>query len=942
MPKSNRNVKAILSLAFVLGTAALLIAGVFALANFNAQSVQAAPIPPPEGYPKFLTSVMEVNPALAGTGGAVLEYRIELRNTGAYRAPNTTFTNPFPAHTSYSGGATASSVAQPQVNGGVLTWNGTVPFDGMVVITYGLTVDAAFSGTLLNEGVISQANAPEDVTVSAEAVITDDAILEISKTSLPELPGPGQPLTYTISVTNIGQPDNLDLTVTDNVPANTTLVLPVPGGNASPNHRQVTWTSNGLSLGTGETATFEYIVQVNAVTSGTVITNDAYQVTAAGLGGGAVVGEPVTTTVVDPVISLYKRIDPDPPGSNGNAIYSLTVLNTGSRATDLTITDEVPEEMDYVSGGDDYHNGVVSWSLDSLGTRETATFTFTVAIPDIAAVGVLNDVYEVCYGVICVPGVPLTSVVQGPTFEVEAWVDPIAKGPGGGNKPVTPTLVLRNLGPGSALDANVNLFFDRISVSDQDLIADTPGGLVTSFQTRPKCGDKCVSYGWTGDLGAGEVVTFTTLEGQSTIGGEEGTHYTATLVVTDVLGTYTTEPISGTAIGRITHLANLIPNKNAPPTIGRGELMTYTFNIWNSGLSTDEPPYPTLTDTVPVSVSLVSISDDGVSTVTDGHTVVSWTLPAVSTGEILQRSYVVEVDDDLISGTLIVNDNYRTTWYELEDGLVLSNTGETVTTTVLETGLVDSLKLVSPTFAAPGPDVVLTYFLHIANTSGNPLNNVHVFDDLPWEHSTYQRDAVASQGNLSDDIVSLDWHGDIPPNDEAVITFTVKVDPFFEGVITNTATIDDDSLLEPVVLTALAYITNDPVLRVHKSASPDPVQVGDQLEYTIRVSNLAQMATNLVLTDVLPANTTYVPGSATAGGISVGEHLAWEFPVLNPDESQTFKFRVTAGATREIVNAIYGVTSAEGASATGVPVVTRTFGRSWRYFPMLFLNTGSQ
>lgn len=941
MRKTNQTIKAVLSLALVFSAAGLLIVGVFAAANFSAQIAQAAPIPPPEGYPKFLTSIMEVNPPLAGTGGAVLEYRVELRNTGAYQAPNTTFTNPLPAHTSYSGGATASSGAPPQVNAGVLTWTGIVPFDSMVVLTYNLTVEAAFSGTLLNEGVITQADAPEPVTVSAEAVITDDAILEITKTSLPELPGPGQPLTYTISVTNIGQPDNLDLTVTDNVPDNTTLVLPVPGGTPSPNRRQVTW-NRSLALGTGESTTFEYSVLVNAVTSGTIITNDAYQVTATGLGSGPVIGEPVTTTVVDPVISLYKRIDPDPPGSNGTATYTLTVLNTGSRVTDLTITDEVPEEMNYVSGGDAYQNGVVSWLLDSLGTRETATFTFTVEIPDIAAVGVLNDLYEVCYGVICVPGVPLTSVVQGPTFEVEAWVDPIAKGPGGGNKPVTPTLVLRNLGPGSALDANVNLFFDRISVSNNDLIAYTPGGPVTSFQDRPKCGDKCVSYGWTGDLGAGEVVTFTTIEGQSTIGGEEGTHYTATLVITDVLGSYITEPISGTAIGRVTHLANLIPTKTAPPTIGRGQLMTYTFNIWNSGLSTDEPPYPTLTDTVPVSVSLVSISDGGLSADLDGRTVVSWTLPAVSTGEVLQRSYVVQVDDDLVSGTLIVNDDYRTTWYELEDGKVLSNTGETVTTTVLETGLVDSLKLVSPSFSAPGPEVVLTYFLHIANTSGNLLQNVHVFDDLPWEHSTYQRDAAASQGSLSDDIVSLNWQGDIPPNDEAVITFTVKVDPFYEGVITNTVTIEDDSLLEPVVLTALAYITNDPVLRIYKSAAPDPVEVGEQLEYTIQVSNLAQLATNLVLTDVLPANTTYVPGSATAGGKPVGEHLAWEFPVLSPGESQTFKFRVTAGATREIVNAVYGVTSAEGASATGVPVVTRTFGRAWRYFPMLYLNTGAQ
>ena len=36
-------------------------------------------------------------------------------------------------------------------------------------------------------------------------------------------------------------------------------------------------------------------------------------------------------------------------------------------------------------------------------------------------------------------------------------------------------------------------------------------------------------------MAVGDVITFTTIEGQSTIGGEEGTHYTATVVITDDL-----------------------------------------------------------------------------------------------------------------------------------------------------------------------------------------------------------------------------------------------------------------------------------------------------------------------------------------------------------------------------------------------------------------------
>ena len=97
-----------------------------------------------------------------------------------------------------------------------------------------------------------------------------------------------------------------------------------------------------------------------------------------------------------------------------------------------------------------------------------------------------------------------------------------------------------------------------------------------------------------GSLGHGEAVTVTTTEGQSTIGGEEGTHYTATVVITDSLSNMDTAPVTGTAYGKITHLANLIPIKSAVPVIGPGQLLTYTIRVWNSALSTDEPPPPML------------------------------------------------------------------------------------------------------------------------------------------------------------------------------------------------------------------------------------------------------------------------------------------------------------------------------------------------------------
>jgi uncharacterized repeat protein (TIGR01451 family) len=300
------------------------------------------------------------------------------------------------------------------------------------------------------------------------------------------------------------------------------------------------------------------------------------------------------------------------------------------------------------------------------------------------------------------------------------------------------------------------IYFGRISVSFNDLLQDPPLG---TFYYGPECGENCNAYLWVGDLDVGQAVTITTIEGQSTIGGEEGTHYTTTVVITDQLGSYITEPFTGTITGTITHFANLIPTKSAPPVAAAGMPMTYTIQVYNSGLSTDELVPPVLTETLPTSTTLLSVSDGGEWNELNGRTVISWTLPAMSPGDRIYRYFSVLLDSDLISGTQIINRDYRTVWHDIDATTVFSNTGVPVTTTVKEVGLIDSFKTVTPTLVSPGPGQILTFTLHVVNSSPVPLSGVKLYDVFPWEHSTYQRDAITTSGQIISDIVSLDWEG---------------------------------------------------------------------------------------------------------------------------------------------------------------------------------------
>jgi uncharacterized repeat protein (TIGR01451 family) len=917
--------KKAIQLITVIFIGILMVATVVAFARRTSNRVYAAgPIPPPVGYPKLTLSTKVVSPTVASPDDATLVYSLKILNTGAYSASDVTLVDTIPPSTTYNEDL-ASDPPLPTLvfTDGMILWeHGEVGFDTSVVITFSVKVTPGFEGTIENTAVISDPMIAQPITVTAATNVTDHPIFEISKAASPALPGKNKPLTYELTVTNVGQDAvNTPITITDIVPTDLTFIGAGQGGTYT--EGVVTW-FDSVDLGFDETSMYTFSVQLGDVPSGTVINNDTYLVVSQ---DDIRAGDPYSTTVVDPIFILSKSVFPDPPGANREMTYTLTLLNLGSKATDVVITDTVPISVEYRRGGE-YLDGVVTWKIPSLDTRESAQVTYTVLISDVADVIVTNDDYEVCSAEdVCAPGIPTPSYIVGPTFGVTATVDPIAHKPGGGSDPkekVTPILTIHNLGPGNAIDANVLLTFGNISVSNADVITVKPPGNGAVIK-EPSCNlwANCYSYFWTGNIDVGEVITITTIDPQSTIGGEEWTPYTATVVVTDVLGAYVTKPITATAVGHVTHMSNLIPIKTAPSQIGSGQTMTYTIQVVNSGLSNEAPPV--LTETVPASVTLDmhSIKDGGTVDTSGDRTVIMWPLPDMGPGDSVYRSFTVVANPNLVSGTLIVNDEYQTSVYESYIKGIKTIIGEPVTTTVHEVGLIDSYKTVSPTWALPGTGTVLTYTVHVVNSGPYDLSDVKVSDIFPWEHTTFQRDAVASEGSLSSDIVSLEWMGDVASNSEQLITFTVLVDDFFEGVVTNTATISHESLLQDKVITAVGYITDKPVLRISKTATPDPVMAGNPLLYQIEVTNLGQQATLLVITDTIPADTTYVFSSASSGGMLVGNQVQWHLPVLNPGESVTLTFLARVLGGNEVTNSRYRVSCDEGVSAVGEPVTTR-------------------
>lgn len=111
---------------------------------------------------------------------------------------------------------------------------------------------------------------------------------------------------------------------------------------------------------------------------------------------------------------------------------------------------------------------------------------------------------------------------------------------------------------------------------------------------------------------------------------------------------------------------------------------------------------------------------------------------------------------------------------------------------------------------------------------------------------------------------------------------------------------------------------------ISKTASPAMVSPGDLLTYTITITHHAPLSptSNVVLTDALPAFTSFV--TATAPFSFADGVVTWQRSSMAPGESWSVQFvvQIDAGATEAALNEQYAVQSDEVTAVFGTPVAT--------------------
>ncbi|MCV9930207.1 gliding motility-associated C-terminal domain-containing protein [Flavobacterium sp. LS1R49] len=341
--------------------------------------------------------VTKSGPANIGAGDAI-SYTIRIVNDGPSDSPGLIITDVIPDEVlsptwtaTTSGGATISSPS----GAGNINITGDIPSEvGVVTIVVNGTVDPAttdpdFSNTATATFPIgSPVTDPDPASASStiNTVVNSTQDVRVSKNG-PAIVNINDPITYTIVVTNAGNPDVDDAVLVDNVPTSVT----VTGWTITPN--------NGASIGGSTTAqsgttpninvpgifipgqssvpnaNLTLVIQgtVNASTP-TTFTNTVTVTTPNGAPASS-----VTTSVNQSTDLFVQKSGPTSAIAGGPITYSIKIGNNGPLdVTGLTIQDLIPADVQNVSWNASI-SGSASFSGSGNGTTNAINLTGNIA-----------------------------------------------------------------------------------------------------------------------------------------------------------------------------------------------------------------------------------------------------------------------------------------------------------------------------------------------------------------------------------------------------------------------------------------------------------------------------------------------------------------------------------------------------------------------------------
>lgn len=356
--------------------------------------------------------------------------------------------------------------------------------------------------------------------------------------------------------------------------------------------------------------------------------------------------------------------------------------------------------------------------------------------------------------------------------------------------------------------------------------------------------------------------------------------------------------------------------KNSPSSAGPDTDVAFTISVTNAG--TDDASSVLLEDTLPGNLTFVSIGQSGspslsclTPAVGSGGTI-SCSAANFPAGDTVILTLTAHVPAGTASGTVYTNS--ATVSAETTD----PNTENDVSQATLSVSSVDvSVTKSGPGTAMAGTDI--SYVLTVSNAGPDIAVDVDLVDTLPSgatfvsltqdngpAATTCSTPAPGTGGTVACSFATLGVTS---------AQFTLVMNTGSAASFTNTASVETDSFDTDGgndTSSVDTAVTQSADVSVTKSG-PAAVNAGSNVTYTVTVTNGGPSnATNVTLTDVLPAGTTFVSASQNSGpvfscttpAVGAGGTVTCDIATLPAGATATFTFvvNVPASATEPIEN----------------------------------------
>ena len=315
--------------------------------------------------------------------GATVTFRIVASNAGPSPATGVRVNDVLPAGLGFAS-ATPNVGTYDQATGiwtiGNLGSGASATLDLAAIVAPGtggqvLTNTASIAGADQEDPIAGNGSASAAVTVSS----TD---LAVSKDVDYRSPNVGDPVTFTVTLTNNGTNPATGVAVTDSLPAGLTFGS-VVADSGSYDQASGLWTVG--TLAGGAVATLQVTATVDAGTAGSTIVNRA-RVSASDLADPNPGNNTATAdlTVASTDLQLAKVVDNLSPNEGETVNYTITVTNAGpNNAGAVEITDVLPAGLSFVSASPSagsYDDGTGLWNLGALADGATASLILIATV----------------------------------------------------------------------------------------------------------------------------------------------------------------------------------------------------------------------------------------------------------------------------------------------------------------------------------------------------------------------------------------------------------------------------------------------------------------------------------------------------------------------------------------------------------------------------------